>query len=83
MLLSTQYGVTIRLGCAQHNAGFAILRNNQNKTKNMLKIAATCQLSPIMHFFQPLKRISKLEKNKQTNKTASTKVKLQGLNNEN
>jgi len=47
----------------------------------MLKIAATCQLSPIMNCFQPLKRISKLEKN--TNKTASTKVKLQGLNNEN
>ena len=69
MLLSTQYGVTIRLGCAQHNAGFAILRNNQNKTKNMLKIAATCQLSPIMHFFSATSenfKIGKKKTNKQT-----------------
>ena len=61
-----------------------MIRNDQNNNKKMLKIAATCQLSLTMHCFQPLTTISKLaKKNKQTNKTASTKVKLLGLNNEN
>lgn len=59
-----------------------MIRNDQNNNKKMLKIAATCQLSLTMHCFQPLKTISKLAK-KKTNKTASTKVKLLGLNNEN
>ena len=49
----------------------------------MLKIAATCQLSLTMHCFQPLKRISKLEKKKQTKLPLQKTVKLLGLNNEN